>query len=376
MRRRLQALLIALWCVGGCMLQDDGSLGTMQRAVRRAGASPSPQVSASPSPLESPAPYFASPAPFERIPYALPPGPEALLWLYDRASQDILVYPGAGVGISNVFEWNPYQFYYDDRRDIFLLDSPREVRITLVDGGEVGGFAFSPVFDGKNNLYFLGTADPDLADAAIGHAYVKRAPRNGIEDILGIATGSMSATDTVLAPVTGIGEPFPVSPIFGKPAYLAKINAVGALHGGISSINVTGTGDWVVFTTADGGLYLYDTRRVAVQALIVEQELSGGIHASSANIDPIWGRFVVWHDTLRRSIFVFDRWTGQIDTVPYVAIAWNAETVGAPNFYGSDPFDVVLLVTLPGGVFRLMAYNLLTEQLTNLTFLNLIAGSS
>ncbi len=315
-----------------------------------------------PVPLGLPSSPSASPAPFERIPYALPPGPEAMLWLYDRASQDILVYPGAGVGIENVFEWNPNQFYYDDRRDIFLLDSPREVRITLVEGIEVGGFAFSPVFDGQNNLYFLGTGDPDLADSAIGDAYVKHAPRNGTMPLTGIATES----------ATGVGQPFPVGPILGKPIYLARINAVGRLHGGISSLNVTGSGDWVVFTTADGGLYIYDTRHVEVQALIAEQEISGG-HASSANIDPVWGRFVVWQDSLRRSIFVLDRWTGQIDPVPFVAIAWNAETVGAPNFYGSDPYDVVLLVTLSGGAVRLMSYNLLTEQLTNLTLLTAIA---
>lgn len=371
MRRRLQALLCALWCVGGCMLQDGGSLGTMQKAVIRA--------SASPSPLPTPAPYYPSPAPYERIAYGWPPGPKALLWLYDRASQDILVYPGAGLGIANVSEWNPYQFCYDDGRSIFLLDSPREIRITLVEGMEVGGFAFDPAFDDKNNLYFLGTADPELARAAIGHAYVKYAPQNGMAVVGGMATasasGSLSATDSVLAPATGIGEPFPVSPILGKPVFLAKINAVGALHGGISSISVDGTGDWVVFNTADGGLYLYDTRRVAVQAVIAEQEIPGGIHAAAATLDPVWGRFVVWQDNERRSIFVFDRWSGYIDTVPYVAIAWDAETVGAPTFYGNDPYEVVLLVTLPRGAFRLMAYNLVTEQLTNLSLFNLIPGT-
>ncbi len=379
MRRRLQALLCALWCVGGCMLQDGGALGPMQGAVRREGDAPDPQVGTSPSPPVSPAPYFASPAPYERLAYALPPGREALLWVYDRASQDILVFPGAGVGIDNVAEWNPYQFYYDDGRSIFLLDSPREIRITLVEGVEVGGFAFAPSFDGRDQLYFLGTADPERAQAGIGYAYVKRAPQEGFEDTLGMATGSvggsMSATDSVLAPATGIGEAFPVGPMLGKPVYLTAINAVGALHGGISSLNVAGSGDWAVFTTGDGGLYLFDTRRVEVQAVIAEAEISGGVHASLANIDPVWGRFVVWQDTERRSLFILDRWTRRFDVVPYVAIAWDAVDVGRPSFYGTDPYEVVLLVTLPGGAFRLMAYNLVTEQLTNLSLLNMIAGS-
>lgn len=356
-------------------------------------ASASPTASTSPSPLESPTPYFASPAPVERIPYALPPGPDARLWLYDRVSDGILVFPGAGVGIENVFEWNPYQFYYDDRRDIFLLDALREIRVTLVEGFEVGGFAFSPAFDGKNNLYFLGTPDPDLAAAAIGFAYVKPAPLNGTDAILGIATGSAngngtenatgsangngtateSATGNVLAPILGIREQFPLGPVLGKPVFLTTINAVGALHGGISSINVSGPGDWVVFTTADGGLYLFDTRHLVVQAVISNGEITGGVHASAVTIDPIWGRYVVWQDTERQSIFILDRLTNDLDSVPYVAIAWNAISV-LPAYYGYDPYNVILLVTLSDGTFRLMVYNLVTELLTNLTWLNAIPG--
>ncbi|MNR78900.1 hypothetical protein D3C72_96010 [compost metagenome] len=409
MWRRLQVVLMVLWCVGGCMLQDGGPLGAMQGAVKRVGATPSPRVSASPSasptPLATPAPYYASPAPYERIAYGLPPGPDALLWLYDRVRQDLLVFPGAGVGITNVAEWNPYQFYYDDRRNIYLLDALREVRITLVDGFEVGGFAFSPAFDGKNNLYFLGTDDPDQAQLFTGFAYVKAAPQNGTDVIFGISTGASSgngngkddengngngksngngngggngkdtgsATGSVLAPVLGIGEEIPLAPVLGKPVFLSKINAVGAERGGISSINVCGTGDWVVFTTVDGGLYLYDTRRVVVQAVFADQEITRDMRAVGATIDPIWGRFVVWTDLGRRSVFVLDRWTRAIDKVPYAAIAWNAELVASPTFYGHDPFNLILLVLLPDGTFRLMVYNLLTEQLINLTLLNTVA---
>ena len=405
MWRRLQAVLMVLWCVAGCMLRDGGPLGAMQGAVRRVGATPSPRVSASPSaspsPEETPTPYYASPAPYERIAYALPPGPDSRLWLYDRIWQELFVFPGAGVGLTNVAEWNPYQFYYDDRRNIYLLDALREIRITLVDGFEVGGFAFSPAFDGKNNLYFLGTDDPARAELFTGFAYVKAAPQNGTDVIFGISPGGPAgngngkengngngngkengngngegkgtASGSVLAPVLGIGEEVPLAPVLGKPIFLSKINAVGVEHGGISSINVCGTGDWVVFTTVDGGLYLYDTRRVVVQAIFADQEITGDMRAIGATIDPIWGRFVVWTDLGRRSVFVLDRWTRAIDTVPYAAIAWNAELVASPTFYGNDPFNVILLVLLADGTFRLMTYNVLTEQLTNLTLLNTVA---
>ncbi|MNS77414.1 hypothetical protein D3C72_1109960 [compost metagenome] len=130
----------------------------------------------------------------------------------------------------------------------------------------------------------------------------------------------------------------------------------------------------MVFTTADGGLYLYDTRRVVVEAVFADQEISGGFHAAAATIDPIWGRFVVWQDIKRRSIFVLDRWTRLIDTVPFVSIAWDAESV-TPGYYGYDPFNVVLLVTFPDGSFRLMNYNILTELLINLTWFNDIGRS-
>lgn len=425
MRRRIQTILLAIWCVGGCMLNDDGLLGASQRAVRRVGASPSPKSGpspmSSPSPLSSPSPYYASPAPYERVVYGLPPGPNAQLWFYERARQDVFVFPGAGIGVENAAEWNPYQFYYDDRRNIYLLDMRWEVRVTLVDGFEVGGFAFSPAFDGKDNLYFLGTSNPDQANLLTGFAYVKPAPLNGAEAAFGISPGtstgngngngngkdkgdgngngngngngkgngkdqdtdkgngngngsaSESASGSILAPVFGIGAAFPLGPVLGKPVFLSKINAVGALHGGINSINVDGTGDWVVFTTVDGGLYLYDTRRAVVQAVFPDQEIAGGFQAFGSTIDPVWGRFVVWSDAGRRSILVLDRWTGGIDTVPYAAIAWDAQLVGSPAFFGSDPYEVILLVLLSDGTFRLMSYNLVTEIVTNLTQLNMVA---
>ena len=97
MKRGLQAILIALACAAGCMRDDKAGLPTGAR-----------NPSASPSPLTTPAPYYSSPAPYERLPVGLPPGPDSRLWVYDRLRQEVLVFPGAGFSILNASEWNPY----------------------------------------------------------------------------------------------------------------------------------------------------------------------------------------------------------------------------------------------------------------------------
>ena len=172
-----------------------------------------------------------------------------------------------------------------------------------------------------------------------------------------------------LQPILGIGEEFPLGPILGRPAFLSKVNALAAQHGGLTSIAVDGPGDWLVFTTGDGGLYLYDIRRLRVQALLPDELSSGRFHAIGATIDPVWGRYVVWTDAVRQSLFILDRWAQRLDTVPYAAIAWNADEVTG-SFQGNDPFNVVLLSLAADGSFRLMTYNLLTELLTRITWLD------
>lgn len=393
-------LVVALAVVLLLAIFGGGCPGPRPPALDPGGRGP-----AIPVPLDIPATPSASPSHYLRLAYALPPGPKARLWVYDLASQSVLVYPGAGRGIANVTEWNPEQFVYDDGRNIYLLDALREIRITLVEGLEVGGFAFAASFDAQDNWFFLGTADPELARRGIGWAYAKAAPRTTEEVTTPVATGEATgratrsttagkatgsaktenatgsttseeatesagriATESVIAPILGIGLEFPLAPTLGKPVFLTKINAVGQVHGGISSINVTGSGDWVAFTTADGGLYLYQTRRAEVQKILIPT----GSRASAANIDPVWGRYLVWVDTVQQRVYCWDRFTGLHDTLPYLSLAPDAITVEAPDFIDNDPYNVVFLVTLPHGAFRLVNYNLLTELITNLTLLNMI----
>lgn len=328
--------------VGGfCMLFACGR--APQAPGGEARLAPPGRGPAIPLPEGGPASASASPAPYERVPFTF--GPDERLGLYDRASADLQVFPGAGTGLENAFEYAPFQIYFDDRQDVFLLDVVTEERIKLVDGHEVGGFAFSPAFDGQQNLYFLGTQRPDLADA---FAYAKFARAE--------ATAS---------------PPPPLGPYLGKPVFLSPINALAGHHGGVTSLNVTGSGEVVVFTTGDGGLYVYYPRSHEVQPLLADLAIADRGAAAATNIDPIWGRFVVWQDSARKGIFLFDRWRGLVDAAPLPNLApAGAVAVSAPNFYGSDPYHVIFTATFAPEKTRLFAYDIVTERLVALVWLN------
>lgn len=300
-----------------------------------------------------PASASVTPAPFERIPFTY--GASATLAVYDDATHDVLVFPGAGYHLENPFELNPYEFYFDDAINIYFYDATTEERLELVDGREVGGFAFSPAFDNQNDLYFLGTDNAASASLKIGLMYAKTAP---------VLSASESST------------PYPLDPYLGTLRNLSAINAVAEQHGGITSNNVDGSGEHIVFTTTDGGLYLYETRRQRVQALLPDAVVTGAGSATGANIDPVWGRFVVWEDTRRRSLYVLDHWTGLIDALPYARIASNLIEASAPNYYGSDPYDVVFTATLADGTMRLFVYDTRTETVRALTVLNAFSAES
>lgn len=292
-------------------------------------------------PLGVPATASATPAPWARKAFTY--GPDDRLALYRRASQDILVFPGAGTGLQNASTYTATQLYYDDRRDIFLYDLEREERVTLVSGDEVAGFAFAPAIDDHDTLYFLASRHPDLSEAS---AYAKYARE---------AEGATPSSK-------------PLGSVLGKVFFLSPINAVGERHGGISSINVHDAGEPVVFTTGDGGLYAYYPATDRVESLLVAEV--GGMHAHDVNIDPVWGRFVVWTDTEREGIYLLDRWSGQVDPLPITRLGF-LEASG-PSFSGKDPYHVLFTATLEDGSTRLMAFDIVTERLDALALFNLL----
>ncbi len=357
---------------------------------------PPGRMQAVPLPAGMPATYSASPEPFTQVPFPVPPGLDARLGVYDVPRREIFYYPQVGPGIINVGILTLGQYFYDTVRDIFLYDAWREEQIKLVDGDEVGGFAFFPSFSARHHLYFLGQRDPTLAAQFIGLAYVKyettatpvfgesgsgeeatSSPSPGASpspDPSETASPSFSASQYATsssAPSITVVPGAEIDWYLAKPRFLSKINALAVRHGGLTSINVDGANTAVVFTTTDGGLYLYTPLAPQVVALLPNAAISDNFHAAFAAIDPVWGRFVVWHDTARRGLFTLDLWTGLVDSMPYANLALDAVNVQAPAFVESDPYHVFFAVELADGTFRILCYNLVTEQVTNLTLLNM-----
>lgn len=406
-RVRLKLLLLAGLALSACGIGANSRMANPP--ATHVGPARGPVL-----PIAEVATWSATPAPLTQIPFAFPPGPDAQVCVFDWPRRDVFVYPGTGPGVVNLSVVNPGQYLYDDLRNSYLYDAWREEQVILVDGREVGGFAFFPSMTAHYTLYFIGQSDPRLAAQLTGFAYVKldEAASPSVSAWLGGSEGaspeaspsespspapsvspapspspspspsaapseaptpSLYYATSSSAPSVTIPPPDDISARLGKPRFLTKINALAVLHGGVTSISVNIIGDAVVFTTGDGGLYLYTPFHPQVVALLPEAFVKGRFHAAGATIDPIWGRYVVWRDTALQGLFVLDRWTGQIDPVPYTRLGIGLVAVIGPSFFENDPFNVVFVAVFEDGTLRLMAYNILTEQLLNLTLLNMLA---
>ncbi|HEY9899560.1 MAG TPA: hypothetical protein V6D00_10300 [Pantanalinema sp.] len=298
-----------------------------------------PRGPAIPIGLDVPATPSATPGTWQRIPFVYPlTSDRGTFALYDRATPDILVFPGAGFGLNSITELTTTRYAFDDGRNVYQYDIVTEERTKLVDGMTVGGFAFGPNSDDRNELFFLGTSDPRLAADRIGFLFV-----------------------TLDYPGSYAGKPMGIGPV----------NALAALHGGVASFDVDSAGETIVFTTADGGLYLFQPIFQLVQDLLADQEFRQGF-AHVVTIDSKWARFVVWEDHRRDSILVLDRWTGLIDAVPEVGVVFNNIQASMPAFKNGDPFNLIFRFTTRDDPPdpRFAVYNLLTGDMALIPILN------
>ncbi|HEY9854978.1 MAG TPA: hypothetical protein V6D05_04510 [Stenomitos sp.] len=323
--------------------------------------------------LTPPASPSKTPVPADHYAFAFTTAGRTVLVRYRKDLHDVAFFPQAGFGVGNVSEPYPDVFCYDLDFDVFLYDSPREERIKLVDGLEVGGFAFSPSLDDDDELYFLGTSDPHLAARGIGFAYMKLP---GTRVPVGPPTPKPASSPVPSATPSPdpTGTPGPPDPLegyddprdgawLGKPRAILPLNAFAARHGGLTSLRIASHGDGAVCSTADGGLYLYRTRDHVVMALLPDALIKGGMHADSPRIDPFFNRYIVWQDLKGGLAYVMDLWTGSIDPVPYLNLANGGLTDPDPKFV--DAFEVVFNVpSSPDSEFRrLLVYNVVTEDL-------------
>lgn len=351
--RRPPHWLLALWlALVPLFAALAASCGEATRPVAQPSGFPTPPPPPHPpglylppglEPGPTPAP-IVTPVAKTQFVFTFPPGPEARLYVYDKPKEEVFAYPGAGKGIDFAFFIGTERFMFQQDRGIHVYDHKLEVNLTIIDPRLVGGFAFEPTTDFANNTYFLGTDDP--AKAALG-----------IGDVYGIRT-IKQATESL---------DFPWDPV-AKPIFFGPVNAIGALHGGISSVNINGAGDAMVFTTAEGGLYLYNQWTAELYELRTNREFGEG-RASSVGIDYPWGRWVCWEDFVLQRIFLLDRWTGLIDTVPNANLALDAVATRFPFFSGYDPWHVFFTAFLPDGSRKLYMYDHRTEWVSNLTLI-------
>ena len=289
----------------------------------------------------------ASPAPamtaFRQLPFTHPPGHGARLAVYDRASHDVLWFPGAGVGVSGVSRLDDGLWACDDGRDVSVYDSHREERVVVVHGREVGGFAFQGTFATRETMYFLGQSDPALAERGIGWLYGKREPATS----LGAATVSPR-----------VSVPPGVSSALGQARWIAPVNALAARFGGLTSVSVDGQDSVVAFTTTTGRVFVYSplTRKVTSRPNFPDE--LGDQHATQVTVDPVWGRFLVWHDTVRRTLIVFDRWQARLEPVPLTRFGMGVVSASAPGFHETDPDTISLTLTMADDSTRIVAYRL------------------
>lgn len=277
-----------------------------------------------------------TPEDVKRFPFAFPPGfHEARLFLYDDATKDVWIYPGAGEGIANVGEINPGQYYFDSHGSIFVYIIATECLMMPIETHSAVRFAFLPTYDAHYNLYFIGTNDPEEASRSVGHLF---------------------------AAFTPFGPEAPTTSRLGPPCTLFELSKVNALEGCITSVSVTMEGNLLAFTTECGEIYLYTPFEPTLLRLSIDP-----YRAANVSIDPIWGRYIAWKDLKGNWIYILDRWTGCIRPVPINEL-FGVSMIG---YVDGDPWHVFFFGTVPGAPWpSLFAYDWRTQSVRSLTILN------
>jgi hypothetical protein len=305
----------------------------------------------------------------------------ALLAVYDFDHGEVELYPEAGVGIKGPGEIVTYRrFIFTRDFKAWVYDLDHDETILLFHPRQVGGYVILTFPDALGNLYVLGT--DNLADALLGigkNLYVFHTVRPSVVPLFVHKLASVSAeierlTGRDLPDIPEIPEElfFPWDPV-PKAFALQKINTEAALHGGITSFFITLNAQWIVWTSGDGHLYLYDNVNPHNDLLpFYLFDKQGG--AQFVTIDLILGRFIAWQDATCRRILLYDRLSRRLDTLPYAQFLddLSAPRVLAvvPFFYGVDPFHLYIEVLRIDGTVRYYSYDILTEQVYALAVLN------
>ena len=257
------------------------------------------------------APVLAAPVlgmtagtPVPLIPFVSKINGHTKLFVFDRTIADNYALPGAGEDIQNptlfsnsriVFEretsghgYGRYGSDYDrGRGQIWFYDVVAELLVSFNDVNGLGSVRRPSIsFDGTVMTFLL----EDKARDFVGRAMIW---------------------------------------INGVVADLAKVNAVGDLHGGITWIRISCDARWAVFTTADGRLFVYDIINPLVHEITDAQDVNGRhSFASHPAISPD-GTQIAWADA-SGFVYRYDRIADLVDPMPFLNLAFNAEFVTDP----------------------------------------------
>lgn len=259
------------------------------------------------------------PKPF-RFPFVYPPGPCAMLFLYDDRLKDVLALPAAGLGMQNANGANGEILF--DRNGIIFRFSLRPLKLCpVLETLNVARFAFLPVLNDQETLFFLVTDDPIEAAEGIGA-------------IASIDKNCVTRT-------------------------YENLNVTGRLHGGITAFSPSEDGKWLTFTTKDEKLFMVDLTVSPLHACWTGIECADEVDISSS------GRWVVWVDTRSHQLFLWDRTIGCIEPL--------TETAFLPAFFFSPLFVEEMLVygaLLPDQSLRVFAYDVRKDRTRTLSTVN------
>lgn len=356
------------WKWGGALLLVMG-LYSGCAWTRPEAARPIPPVTpgrgpALPMPAYPPATVSAVPKPYETYSFRTADGFAAL---FTWSPWQILLFPQLGP-IFSLTDPYPYVLLFDDGKDVLMYDISAEEKLHLVDGQEVGGFAFNGYLDGKDNLYFLATSNPDLAADRLGFAYVMPADPPAVS-LPSVTPGPGPRRSAALEPIR---DHYQLRPYHGVPHALDKLNAFAARHHAIQSLRVTKSADLYVFTTGDGALASYEVPTDELRLLLPNKaffEEFGG--ARDAKIQPVLARYIAWVDSNRGGIYMLDRWKGAVEPLPFIGTPGGHVVLSSPKFM--DAYRLSFVATYPTDppLQRLMAYDLERRVFEELVELNL-----
>lgn len=222
---------------------------------------------------------LAAGAPVPLIPFVSYINGAYKLFVYDPTINDNYALPGAGDGIHNpqVFSGNRIVF---DRNDgnhvhhIYFYDVVAELVATFNDVNGLGDVR-------KPSISYDGTVMTFLLNQSRAMIWIN-----------------------------------------GVVADIAKINTVAEVNGTfVTWLRLSCDGHWIVFTTSDGGLYLYDVVNPMVNQITAARDVGDGF-ATHPAISPD-GTQIAWESD--GQVFRYDRVTNLVDPMPFLNTAFNAQ---------------------------------------------------